>query len=69
MSTVPTADELVELASVGIVISLAAIDAEAGKLLRRSGYLSPSPSQRQAAEKAAVEHLLLDVKKLKESKP
>jgi hypothetical protein len=56
-------DELVERAAAqGIVISSAAIRADAAKILKRSGIYSPSPDQMATAERAAVEHYLFAVK-------
>jgi hypothetical protein len=58
-----TTDELVErAASQGIIVSSAAIRADARKLLKRSGIHSPSPEQSAVAERAAVEGYLLAAK-------
>ncbi len=56
-------DELVERAAAqGIILSSAAIRADASKFLKRSGIFNPSLAQMATAERAAVEHMLLDVK-------
>jgi hypothetical protein len=63
-------DELIAKAiEQGVILSPAAVRAEQSKLLRRSGIHSPNEAQLATARRAAIEHLLLDVKALKEETP